>query len=95
MEAATAKMKYPPVKNFYDGEFVESGASDSLDVTSPLDGNLLSKVPMSTSGELDAAVASAKNAAASRTDPSARQHRISSARLALRLTRCRQTTAAM
>jgi malonate-semialdehyde dehydrogenase (acetylating)/methylmalonate-semialdehyde dehydrogenase len=65
MEAATAKMKYPPVKNFYNGEFVESRSSESLDVTSPIDGNLLSKVPMSTVDELAAAVASAKNAAAS------------------------------
>ena len=65
MEAATAKMKYPPVKNFYNGEFVESRSSESLDVTSPIDGSLLSKVPMSTVDELAAAVASAKNAAAS------------------------------
>lgn len=56
-------MKYPRVKNFYNGEFVESGSTDSLEVTSPIDGNLLSSVPMSTSGELDAAVASAKAAA--------------------------------
>jgi malonate-semialdehyde dehydrogenase (acetylating) / methylmalonate-semialdehyde dehydrogenase len=63
MEAATAKMKYPPVKNFYNGEFVESRASESLEVTSPIDGSLLSKVPMSTAGELDAAVSSARNAA--------------------------------
>ncbi|MFZ1700654.1 MAG: CoA-acylating methylmalonate-semialdehyde dehydrogenase [Pyrinomonadaceae bacterium] len=55
-------MKYEVVKNFYDGKFVESGANDSLDVTSPLDGNLLSSVPMSTIGELNAAVASAKKA---------------------------------
>ena len=56
-------MKYPKVKNFYNGEFVESRSTDSLEVTSPIDGNLLSSVPMSTSGELDAAVASAKAAA--------------------------------
>ena len=56
-------MKYPRVKNFYNGEFVESRSTDSLEVTSPIDGNLLSSVPMSTSGELDAAVASAKAAA--------------------------------
>lgn len=55
-------MKYPKVRNFYDGKFVESGSSESLDVTSPIDGNLLSQVPMSTPGELDAAVDSAKKA---------------------------------
>ena len=62
MESAAARMKYPKVKNFYNGEFVESRSSDSLDVTSPIDGNLLSSVPMSTGEELNAAVASAKNA---------------------------------
>lgn len=55
-------MKYPKIKNFYNGEFVESKSSDSLDVTSPIDGDLLSSVPMSTSNELDAAVGSAKKA---------------------------------
>lgn len=63
MEAAAARMKYPKVRNFYNGEFVESGSADSLDVTSPIDGSLLSRVPMSTLDELNAAVASAKAAA--------------------------------
>ena len=65
MEAALARMKYPKVKNYYDGEFVESRSAESLDVTSPIDGQLLSTVPMSTADELDAAVASAKKAAES------------------------------
>jgi len=55
-------MKYQRVNNFYNGEFVESSSTSDLDVTSPLDGNLLSTVPMSTSDELNKAVASAKNA---------------------------------
>ncbi len=55
-------MKYEKVKNYYDGEFTESVSTKSLDVTSPLDGNLLSQVPMSSVDELNAAVASAKNA---------------------------------
>ena len=55
-------MKYQRVNNFYNGEFVDSGSTSDLDVTSPLDGNLLSTVPMSTSDELNKAVASAKNA---------------------------------
>src|SRR5262245_31952849 len=63
MEAATARMKYPKVRNFYNGEFVDSGSSESLDVTSPIDGSLLSTVPMSTGDELNAAVESAKGAA--------------------------------
>ena len=55
-------MKYQRVKNFYDGEFVESSSSTDLDVLSPIDGNLLSTVPMSTADELNRAVASAKTA---------------------------------
>jgi malonate-semialdehyde dehydrogenase (acetylating)/methylmalonate-semialdehyde dehydrogenase len=55
-------MKYPKVKNFYNGQFVESDSSESLDVISPIDGNLLSQVPMSTAEELNAAVESAQNA---------------------------------
>lgn len=55
-------MKYETVKNYYNGSFQESGSNEFLDVTSPIDGNLLSKVPMSTTDELDAAVESAKSA---------------------------------
>ncbi len=55
-------MKYERVKNFYNGEFVDSTSSDDLDVISPIDGNLLSTVPMSTADELDKAVQSAKKA---------------------------------
>src|SRR5687767_13911218 len=55
-------MKYEKVKNYYDGAFYESSSADALDVVSPLDGNLLSSVPMSTNQELNAAVESAKKA---------------------------------
>ncbi|HEX8251380.1 MAG TPA: CoA-acylating methylmalonate-semialdehyde dehydrogenase [Pyrinomonadaceae bacterium] len=55
-------MKYAKVKNYYNGSFQESAATESLDVVSPVDGNLLSKVPLSTTDELNAAVASAKGA---------------------------------
>lgn len=55
-------MKYSTVKNYYNGQFVESGSAENLEVVSPVDGNLLSKVPMSTPDELNAAVASAKKA---------------------------------
>jgi malonate-semialdehyde dehydrogenase (acetylating)/methylmalonate-semialdehyde dehydrogenase len=60
--SAPMSMKYGRVRNYYGGEFVESRASEWLDVTSPLDGALLSQVPMSATNELDAAVASAKSA---------------------------------
>ncbi|MBK8466398.1 MAG: CoA-acylating methylmalonate-semialdehyde dehydrogenase [Chloracidobacterium sp.] len=55
-------MKYERVKNFYNGEFVESTSANDFDVTSPLDGNLLATVPMSTPDELERAVRSAKKA---------------------------------
>jgi acyl-CoA reductase-like NAD-dependent aldehyde dehydrogenase len=62
MSTAAARMKYPKIRNFYNGEFVDSTANESLEVTSPLDGNLLSQVPMSTTEELNAAVDSARRA---------------------------------
>jgi malonate-semialdehyde dehydrogenase (acetylating) / methylmalonate-semialdehyde dehydrogenase len=55
-------MKYETVKNYYNGKFVESDSNESLEVVSPIDGNLLSKVPMSTAQELNAAVEAAENA---------------------------------
>jgi len=55
-------MKYEIIKNFYNGSFHESSSNETLDVVSPIDGNHLSKVPMSTTDELNKAVESAKNA---------------------------------
>ena len=55
-------MKYAAVRNYISGKFVESVSAETLDVLSPIDGSLLSKVPLSTSGELDSAVESAKKA---------------------------------
>jgi malonate-semialdehyde dehydrogenase (acetylating)/methylmalonate-semialdehyde dehydrogenase len=49
-------MKYSPVQNYINGKFVDASSSRSLDVISPLDGNLLSKVPMSSAKDLDNAV---------------------------------------
>ena len=62
MATAVASSKYGKVRNFYSGEFQESSAADALDVVSPIDGNLLSQVPLSTRDELDAAVRAAKEA---------------------------------
>lgn len=53
-------MKYPPIQNFINGNFVKSGSDAKLDVVSPIDGNLLSTVPMSNMGDLDTAVKSAQ-----------------------------------
>jgi malonate-semialdehyde dehydrogenase (acetylating)/methylmalonate-semialdehyde dehydrogenase len=62
MNPAPITQKYGKIRNYYGGRFVDSPATDWLDVTSPVDGSLLSQVPMSTSAELDAAVNSAKSA---------------------------------
>ncbi len=62
MSTAARAMKYEKVRNYYGGEFVESRAGELLDVVSPLDGNLLSQVPLSPPDELNAAVDSAKAA---------------------------------
>ena len=55
-------MKYPAIQNFINGQFVNSTGERKLEVISPLDGNLLSTVPMSTSKDLDNAVKAAQAA---------------------------------
>ena len=55
-------MKYTPVQNFINGQFVNSTGARTLEVISPLDGKQLSTVPMSTSKDLDSAVKAAKAA---------------------------------
>ena len=49
-------MKYPEIKNYVGGQFVPSETGRFLDVISPIDGNLLSKVPLSSDSDLDKAV---------------------------------------
>ena len=55
-------MKYIPIQNYINGKFVSAKAEKTLDVISPLDGTLLSTVPMSTAADLDEAVKAAKAA---------------------------------
>src|SRR5215813_7666523 len=55
-------MKYSPLQNYINGRFTDASTSRTLDVISPIDGNLLSKVPMSTAKDLDEAVKAAKAA---------------------------------
>lgn len=55
-------MKYAPVQNFIKGQFVPSVSDAKVKVISPLDGNLLSTVPLSEVKDLDAAVDAAKAA---------------------------------
>ena len=55
-------MKYPEVQNYIAGNFTKTNSGRSLDVISPIDGNLLSKVPMSSATDLENAVKAAKKA---------------------------------
>lgn len=51
----------PQVLNFINGHF-KSGSQETMEVHSPLDGRVLSTLPLSTYGDLDDAVAAAKAA---------------------------------
>jgi malonate-semialdehyde dehydrogenase (acetylating)/methylmalonate-semialdehyde dehydrogenase len=53
-------MKYTPVQNYINGQFVDASTDQTLPVISPLDGTLLSSVPLSAHKDLDAAVRAAK-----------------------------------
>ncbi len=55
-------MKYPATQNFINGAYVNGTGEKKIDVISPLNGELLSTVPMSSASELDAAVQAAKAA---------------------------------
>ena len=56
-------MKYPTVANYLGGSFVSgNGGLALLDVFNPSDGRVISRVPLSTAGEVDAAVQSARGA---------------------------------
>jgi malonate-semialdehyde dehydrogenase (acetylating)/methylmalonate-semialdehyde dehydrogenase len=50
--------KYPSVRNFIGGRFT-AGEAQSVDVVNPSDGSLLSRVPLSSAREVDAAVRAA------------------------------------
>lgn len=55
-------MKYAPVQNYVNGSFVDASSTKTMQIISPLDGKLLSTVPMSTAADLDTAVKAAKAA---------------------------------
>src|SRR4051812_39312183 len=55
-------MKYTAVQNYINGHFVTPSTDRKLDVISPIDGNLLSTVPMSTNNDLNEAVKAARAA---------------------------------
>ena len=52
-------MKYPPVQNFINGEFISAATNRLLPVISPVNGQLLSEVPLSGTAELEKAVTAA------------------------------------
>lgn len=55
-------MKYEVERNFINGERTDSSSQKFLDVISPVDGELLSRVCLSNANDLDAAVTVAKKA---------------------------------
>jgi len=55
-------MKYPVIQNYINGKWVDASTSKTMDVISPLDGNLLSTVPMSSAADLEKAVMAAQAA---------------------------------
>ena len=58
----TAPPRYPDVRNYIDGRFVDGESRPLLDVTNPADGSVISRVPLSNADDVAAAVASAKKA---------------------------------
>src|SRR6266540_6208634 len=54
-------MKYPEVRNYVGGRFV-AGDHSFIDVYNPGDGSVISRVPLSSRDDVDAAVAAARAA---------------------------------
>jgi malonate-semialdehyde dehydrogenase (acetylating) / methylmalonate-semialdehyde dehydrogenase len=61
LETPTAS-KYPDVRNYIGGAFVDGNGARTLDVTNPADGSVISRVPLSAASDVDRAVAAAKKA---------------------------------
>lgn len=57
----TETIKYPEVKNYVDGHFLSNG-HQNLEVFSPIDGKVISHVPLSGMKDVDAAVAAGEKA---------------------------------
>ena len=62
MNASTATKTIPTVKLLIDGKFVESTTTQWRDVVNPATQEVLARVPFATPAEIDAAVASGKEA---------------------------------
>jgi len=55
-------MKYSAIQNFINGQFVPASSARNMEVISPVDGTLLSTVPMSGNNDVQAAVKAAQAA---------------------------------
>ncbi|HKR63174.1 MAG TPA: CoA-acylating methylmalonate-semialdehyde dehydrogenase [Thermoanaerobaculia bacterium] len=60
----SAPTRYPDVRNYIGGTFVDPDGDRLLDVTNPSDGSVLARVPLSGMQEVDRAVEAAKKAQA-------------------------------
>jgi malonate-semialdehyde dehydrogenase (acetylating)/methylmalonate-semialdehyde dehydrogenase len=59
--ASDAPLRYPTVRNYIGGEFVEA-EGELLDVFNPADGSVISRVPLSSAGAVNDAVRAARAA---------------------------------
>jgi malonate-semialdehyde dehydrogenase (acetylating)/methylmalonate-semialdehyde dehydrogenase len=62
MTAIDVSTKYPEVRNYIGGAFVDGNGSKHLDVTNPANGTVISRVPLSPASEVDRAVHAAQKA---------------------------------
>jgi malonate-semialdehyde dehydrogenase (acetylating)/methylmalonate-semialdehyde dehydrogenase len=60
--SAIATNKYPDVRNYIGGTFVDASDRAFLEVTNPADGSVISRVPLCGAREVDAAVDAARRA---------------------------------
>jgi malonate-semialdehyde dehydrogenase (acetylating) / methylmalonate-semialdehyde dehydrogenase len=58
----SATQKYPDVRNYIGGEFVEGNGRPLLDVNNPADGSVIAHVPLSARADVDRAEAAAQKA---------------------------------
>ena len=62
MTAIDIPTKYPPVRNYIGGAFVDTSAPEQLDVFNPADGRVISRVPLSAYADVERAAAAAQKA---------------------------------
>ena len=55
----TSTLEIPKARNYISGKFIDNGHR-TMEVLSPLDGSVISSVPMSSNSDLDKAVSAAK-----------------------------------